>query len=54
MTFLAVNDFFFEPQKGISKSLHLLVGLTQEMQHEPQSRTPPYSGQRSHLVYGLL
>ena len=54
MALAAVNHFFFQPYKGIGERLYVRFRLTQQMQHEPQSRPPPYSGQRCHLVNGLL
>jgi hypothetical protein len=54
MALAAVNHLFFQSREGIGERFYVRFGLTQQMQHEPQRRPPPHSGQRSHLVNGLL
>ena len=50
----AVDHVFFETCEGIGERFHFGVRLTQQMQHQPQSRSAPYSRQRCHLVHRLL
>jgi hypothetical protein len=53
MTELAILDLLFQSQERTSKSIYILVALTQKMQNQAQSRLAANARQRSHLLYSI-